>query len=197
MVTRICTKCKETKPLTEFSIKTGERRHYRCKECVRVDRNERYLLTHGEKVCSFCKVLKDRSEFPLKDSIRGKVGSRCLECQRITSSSYYLRNREKVKSRSRVVSQGIRDRCRELITQAKDGPCVDCGRRFPACAMDFDHVRGKKSFNISEAAFHWSPSRTEPLLAEISKCDLVCACCHRVRTWKAIRRSLDSKVNSG
>jgi len=61
----------------------------------------------------------------------------------------------------------------------KDGPCVDCGGKFPSECMDFDHVpeRGPKLASVGRLL------RDEELLqAEIAKCDLVCSNCHRIRT---------------
>jgi hypothetical protein len=44
--------------------------------------------------------------------------------------------------------------------------------------MDFDHVRGEKKFGIAICI-----NRAWKLLeAEITKCDVVCANCHRIRT---------------
>lgn len=45
--------------------------------------------------------------------------------------------------------------------------------------MDFDHVRGRKLFNVAVGAFNVTE---EKLLVEIDKCDVVCANCHRQRT---------------
>lgn len=47
--------------------------------------------------------------------------------------------------------------------------------------MDFDHVRGDKISNISDmmGCFGW-----DAIEQEIAKCDIVCANCHRERTWK-------------
>ncbi len=44
--------------------------------------------------------------------------------------------------------------------------------------MDFDHVRGKKLFNIANGRYRTWKS----VIIEIAKCDLVCANCHRIRT---------------
>jgi hypothetical protein len=44
--------------------------------------------------------------------------------------------------------------------------------------MQFDHTKGVKHYSISQA-LHYSQAT---LLAEIAKCDLVCANCHAVRT---------------
>lgn len=69
---------------------------------------------------------------------------------------------------------------RDLIATLKDAPCVDCGGRFPPHAMQFDHVRGEKEFNIAREGTRCTVER---LYAEIAKCDLVCANCHAQRTW--------------
>jgi hypothetical protein len=44
--------------------------------------------------------------------------------------------------------------------------------------MDFDHVRGRKLFNIGASLSTVSLVR---LLKEIAKCEIVCANCHRLR----------------
>lgn len=57
--------------------------------------------------------------------------------------------------------------------------CVDCGYKAHPEALDFDHLPGAvKSFTIGSAV---RKSKDE-LLAEIAKCEVVCANCHRVRT---------------
>jgi hypothetical protein len=45
--------------------------------------------------------------------------------------------------------------------------------------MQFDHVRGEKLFNVS---YFRSKAKIDFLLAEIAKCDVVCANCHAIRT---------------
>ena len=55
-------------------------------------------------------------------------------------------------------------------------PCVDCGEADPL-VLEFDHVRGVKSGNISQMmAYCVSEAR---LLEEIAKCEVRCANCHR------------------
>lgn len=61
----------------------------------------------------------------------------------------------------------------------KADPCADCGGRFPPECMDFDHVRGEKIRGVAQM-MHYSKAR---LCAEILKCELVCANCHRTRTY--------------
>jgi hypothetical protein len=57
-------------------------------------------------------------------------------------------------------------------------PCADCGRQFPAPAMDFHHRDpADKTFTISQRrGMSWAK-----LEAEIAKCDVLCAVCHRLR----------------
>jgi len=48
--------------------------------------------------------------------------------------------------------------------------------------MDFDHVRGKKLFELSVTAILNARSM-EAIEAEAAKCDIVCSNCHRIRTF--------------
>ena len=68
-----------------------------------------------------------------------------------------------------------RERRRAWKAGLKSGPCTDCGNAFPPECMDFDHVRGEKVQGVSCMS-------GIAALAEIEKCDLVCANCHRIRT---------------
>jgi len=65
-----------------------------------------------------------------------------------------------------------------MLWWLKSMPCADCGGVFHPVAMDFDHVRGVKWENV------WIIRTMRRLQEELLKCDLVCANCHRVRTWK-------------
>ena len=67
----------------------------------------------------------------------------------------------------------------QIIKDLKSKPCVDCGKVFPAFCMDFDHRPGEKKLGSPAMFFH----NQEKFWAEVAKCDLVCACCHRIRTF--------------
>lgn len=61
----------------------------------------------------------------------------------------------------------------------KDAPCHDCQKRFPPECMDFDHRDpADKKYQIAGM----SNFSKEKVFAELAKCDLVCANCHRVRS---------------
>ena len=67
------------------------------------------------------------------------------------------------------------------LAALKAAPCVDCGKTFPACVMQYDHVRGVKKKDVAlMIAGGWS---LKTIAEEIAKCDLVCANCHAIRTW--------------
>lgn len=67
---------------------------------------------------------------------------------------------------------------RELSDQLKSQPCADCKRTFDPICMDFDHRPDElKIAHVSQ--LH---GNEEKFLAEVKKCDVVCACCHRLRT---------------
>lgn len=103
--------------------------------------------------------------------------SYCLRCHCEYQKAYHKRHPEIVER------SGAKRRAeiREKILAAKDKPCMDCGIKYPWYVMDFDHVRGKKKFNLCMAAQHrWALKTVDE---EIAKCDVVCANCHRKRTF--------------
>ena len=67
---------------------------------------------------------------------------------------------------------------RALVDTEKDKPCADCRNKFPPECMDFDHVRGEKRYGIGKMG----QMPLVSVMAEIAKCDVVCANCHRIRT---------------
>jgi hypothetical protein len=73
-----------------------------------------------------------------------------------------------------------RDEIRRILEEAKSQPCADCDTQFHLAAMQFDHVKGDKKFNLASATAQ-SPN-IEALKEEIAKCEIVCANCHSVRT---------------
>ena len=64
-----------------------------------------------------------------------------------------------------------------IVREAKNRPCADCGVAYPYYVMQFDH-RGDKLYNVNVAA---RTRGINAILAEIEKCDVVCANCHAQR----------------
>lgn len=87
------------------------------------------------------------------------------------------RGRE-VQKRSRVKWQS---ELRALLAQLKSVPCADCKGTFDPVCMDFDH---REPGTKREAVSKLFKRGKKAVLAEIAKCDVVCANCHRLRTYR-------------
>lgn len=82
-----------------------------------------------------------------------------------------------------------RARRRAILNEIKmSAGCADCGYAKAPVALDFDHRDpSTKSFNVSagvDASRPWAI-----ILTEIEKCDVVCANCHRIRTFGVVDAS--------
>ena len=78
----------------------------------------------------------------------------------------------------------------ELINNIKlESGCVDCGYAGHPSALEFDHIRGEKLFNVSQGLAR----HPDKIMAEIAKCEVVCANCHRIRTTER-QRALTKKA---
>lgn len=78
--------------------------------------------------------------------------------------------------------------------------CADCGYAENPVALDFDHIDpSTKLFQVGRKV----SNSIESLLAEIDKCEVVCANCHRIRHffttsklgWQPVHRGL--RMRSG
>lgn len=98
----------------------------------------------------------------------------------------YMREVWYPKNKEKHISYVRRNKKRvaEFIEEYKRArSCVDCGfsgKEFPY-VLDFDHLDKNKKFNIGS----WSHAvlSIEAIEQEIQKCELVCANCHRKRTF--------------
>jgi len=77
-----------------------------------------------------------------------------------------------------------------IDTYKRARSCIDCGfsgKEFPY-VLDFDHKKGSgKKFNIG--SWRHSVLSITAIEKEIEKCELVCANCHRKRTFAHKRES--------
>jgi hypothetical protein len=94
---------------------------------------------------------------------------------------YYENNKDKWLAWNRASKR----RAREALSNAKLVPCVDCGQSFPPYVMDFDHL-GDKVTNLAKMASNGVG--LAKLQAEMDKCEVVCANCHRIRTHERSAR---------
>jgi hypothetical protein len=133
------------------------------------------------KTCPRCGHRTALSEFPRDTARPDGVQSYCTECRRGYLREQYARNAARYRASATIRNQLRRAAIRRIIREAKDQECSDCGIRYPSFVMDFDHREGfDKRFNIGRDAL--ARCSEEALRAEIRKCDVVCANCHRIRT---------------
>ena len=125
--------------------------------------------------------IKDKI-FQLRDM--GKTYSEIqkeLGCSKGTIS-YHLGKGQKEKSGLRY--RNYREKVREYVREIKESsPCTDCGISYPYYVMEFDHLRDKANTvaNITHSGSF------ENVKKEIKKCELVCANCHKTRTWQRMQ----------
>ena len=101
-----------------------------------------------------------------------------LSKQALHSRKHYLNHKEEYFLRNKKRKKEIK----EFVNSFKDNPCMDCKKKYPTYVMDFDH-KGNKDFNLARAGDRRISN--ERILKEIKKCELVCANCHRIRTYNA------------
>lgn len=133
------------------------------------------------KICSTCNISKPLKDFYKKKSNSDGYDNNCKECKRNYDKAYYAKrysDTEMVEKRKRL-KQDIALRNRKFIYDyLSTHPCVSCGESDPI-VLEFDHIDMlDKSFNISDSTDHSIAS----IKAEIAKCRVLCANCHRRRT---------------
>lgn len=134
------------------------------------------------KTCSKCKKGKPFSNFYKDTKSRRKDGyyPRCKECVRMYRRKYYHPQPD-FKSKNRKNRDKLLKRNRQFIHEyLSKNPCVDCGISIIE-VLEFDHVRGEKSKNICDMVANCS---LEKIQEEITKCDVRCANCHKLKTIK-------------
>lgn len=60
------------------------------------------------------------------------------------------------------------------------GKCIDCGYNAHLAALDFDHIEPEKKYKTLAKLL--LASSWETIEAEVKKCVLRCANCHRIKT---------------
>ena len=120
-----------------------------------------------------------------------------IEERRAAGRRHYAKNRARVRAASKKQKQKYNRTTKKAIQDYKSNhPCSDCHKQYPHFVMEFDHVpeRGKKTIDISKAlCLGWALAR---ILKEIEKCDVVCANCHRLRTFGKRSKPKCDKVSA-
>ena len=99
-----------------------------------------------------------------------------IEESRAAIRRHYYANKSKYLEKNRKRREQMRAFVREL---KEASPCTDCGNLYPYYIMDFDHLENKEGL----ISFYTKNGSLALLRQELAKCELVCANCHRRRTF--------------
>lgn len=137
--------------------------------------------------CSTCQKEKPREEFYKKTKTLYR--SDCKGCHkektRPRSQKHYENNKAYYRKRN---NNKRRRHLARLVKEYKltHPTCTDCKLDHPFYRLDFDHLPGSgKAIDLGRiSTTGWSDTR---VMEEIAKCELVCANCHRDRTFRRSR----------
>lgn len=103
----------------------------------------------------------------------------CPPCKRAYDRQHYESNKTAYVTRNTAFKARLRyENTRRINEFLLEHPCVDCGERDPI-VLEFDHKGDKESDVSTLLGRHWNL-----VAAEIEKCDVRCANCHRRVTAK-------------
>jgi hypothetical protein len=131
------------------------------------------------KYCPKCNQKKELSKFsPRKD---GNIGyaSYCKQCRNSIAKKNFHDPTKDFRQKVYAKTKAYKDKVKtKLLEYLKDKSCKDCGNT-DSRVFEFDHL-GDKKYDIATMKYKFSWLAT---LKEIEKCDIVCANCHRIRTF--------------
>lgn len=161
----------------------------------------------AEKRCYACKRSLVLDAFAKDRSRRDGLAARCRECAAVKQHAWHEVNADKKNEYSRrwyknnkPTALARNANCRRakiarMVERFKSAPCMDCRQSYPPCVMDFDHrPEERKLFGLGGTAI--AAYALERVMAEIAKCDLVCANCHRLRTQRRRTQAVNRKAGS-
>jgi hypothetical protein len=131
-----------------------------------------------QRTCALCGIEKPLTEYSGGGAASTKRDCYCRPCRAEYGRRHHVANRARYVEKATRRKERLRETNYELlISYLRERICGDCGER-DVLVLEFDHV-ADKSFSIATAL----RDRSWPqILAEIEKCEVVCANCHRRRT---------------
>lgn len=160
--TRSCPSCNsELRYRNKGGCARAERQGVRCRICAR---RAQVQLGATEKTCTYCGETKPVGRFVVNTKRRlAGITAQCKDCE----NARFAAKRAELARRVNALKEGK--------------PCTDCGGIYPPVCLDFDHLpQFQKRLGVARmvgTCRSWAA-----IEAEIAKCELVCANCHRLRT---------------
>jgi len=153
------------------------------------------MIEAGWRVCRWCGGAKPSEQFHLRDRIAQRRHSACAACFNAYRREHYRMNRRDYIQRNiRVLRERGRAWRRRLWEYLLQHPCIQCGESDPV-VLDCDHrdpaTKRRSVSLLARSGYPWAT-----VLAELAKCDVRCANCHRRRTaaqfdWPKLRHVRD------
>ncbi len=140
------------------------------------------------KKCNTCKFEKPVGHFGNRAASKDGLAGWCKQCKQAYDLAYYV-----AKDRRSAIAANTKQRMHEIKVYVWNyllaHPCVDCGESDPV-VLEFDHKDpSTKLRSIAEmVAGRFGLNK---IRAEIAKCEVRCANCHRRKTatqfgWHAL-----------
>lgn len=135
------------------------------------------------KQCAHCREWKTIEEFAFSNRLLGTRQKHCRECMSKFNKESYNRRTEKYR-------QNIYDNRNRRKEEVKNfvwdylaaNPCMEGGESDPRL-LEFHHIDpSQKEYNVSELVN--GRYSIERIQKEISKCQVLCANCHRRKTYE-------------
>lgn len=139
------------------------------------------------KRCSKCKLEKTAIEFSKNKTRADGLNSWCKLCNKQFNKTWYKDNNPEHRRTIRERKNSYKNSAqRYVIEYLLEHPCECCGETNPV-VLEFDHIDSNtKSFNIGELTSRVVAKDLGKLKAEMEKCNVLCANCHRLKTSKSL-----------
>ena len=134
------------------------------------------------KRCTTCGQWKDDEEFSFRHKALGIRWGICKECKSKQQAQWYEGHRDQHLENVRRNTSVARDAARQYVLDyLSTHPCSECGESDPQ-VLEFDHLSGKtKDISVMVAQGY----SVKTIKAEIAKCRVLSANCHRRHTSKS------------
>lgn len=111
-----------------------------------------------------------------------QLAYKCKADQAAAAARHYQANKADYLKRAKAANSALKVLIRSTISlYLESHPCIACGESDPI-VLEFDHrVHADKKFSIGDAAK--KTISIKRLMSEIAKCDVLCANCHRRKTY--------------
>jgi hypothetical protein len=106
-----------------------------------------------------------------------------IEDSRAAIRQHYYANKEQYLEKNRQRRKFLKQFVNEIKSSTA---CTDCKIYYPFYVMDFDHLQDKLK-DINELI---KGNNLKAVKREIEKCEVVCANCHRLRTYTRLTQNL-------